>query len=53
VDNAAGIGLALEQIARGYTGFSANACAFFEEQLDFRRAFGEVVRRIDALRSAQ
>jgi glycosyltransferase involved in cell wall biosynthesis len=50
VDDAAGIGPALESIAAGYSGFSAGACAFFEAHLDFRRAFGEVVRRVDALR---
>lgn len=52
VEDAAGIGPALDQIASGYVDFSANACAFFEAHLDFRRAFGEVVQRVDALRSA-
>jgi glycosyltransferase involved in cell wall biosynthesis len=50
VEDAAGIGAALDQIAAGYAGFSAKACAFFDERLDFRRAFAEVVQRVDALR---
>jgi hypothetical protein len=50
VDDAALIAPALERIATGYTGFSTAACAFFGEHLDFRRAFGDVVRRVDALR---
>ena len=49
VDDAAGIGPALDRITSGYAGFSAGACAFFEEHLDFRRAFGEVIQRVDAL----
>jgi glycosyltransferase involved in cell wall biosynthesis len=52
VEDAAGIGPALDRIADGYAGYSAGACAFFEERLDFRRAFGEVVQRVDALRGA-
>ena len=52
VDDAAGIGTALNRIANSYAGFSAGACAFFEEHLDFRRAFGEVVERVDALQGA-
>jgi glycosyltransferase involved in cell wall biosynthesis len=50
VDDAAGIGPALTQIAWRHAEFSAAACAFFEARLDFRRAFGEVVQRVDALR---
>ncbi|MGI9145057.1 MAG: hypothetical protein ACR2IK_00660 [Chloroflexota bacterium] len=49
VDHAAGIGAALSRIAGDYDRFSARACAFFVEHLDFRRAFGEVVRRVDGL----
>jgi len=52
VDDAVGIGPALGRISDGYAGYSARACAFFEERLDFRRAFDEVVRRVDALRGA-
>jgi hypothetical protein len=50
LDDAQGIGAALDRIAGGYDALSANACQFFEERLDFRRAFAEVVRRVDALR---
>jgi glycosyltransferase involved in cell wall biosynthesis len=50
VDNASSIAPALDRIARGHAGFSSAACAFFEQHLDFRRAFGDVVRRVDALR---
>src|SRR6202022_3409507 len=42
VEDASEIGPALDAIASGYAGFSAGACAFFTEHLDFRRAFGEV-----------
>jgi hypothetical protein len=40
---------ALAHITQQYEWFSANAIRFFEEQLDFRRAFSEVVRRVEAL----
>jgi len=50
VDDATQIGPALDRVASGYAGFSAGACAFFAEHLDFRQAFGEVVRRVDTLR---
>jgi glycosyltransferase involved in cell wall biosynthesis len=52
VPDASGIGPALERISERYSGFSAGACAFFDERLDFRRAFAEVVRRVDALGGA-
>jgi hypothetical protein len=52
VEAAPDIGPALADIARGYDGFSIRACAFFDEQLDFRRAFGEVIKRVDALGGA-
>jgi hypothetical protein len=44
------VGAALDQVAQDYTRFSQNALRFFEEHLDFRCAFGEVLRRVDALR---
>jgi glycosyltransferase involved in cell wall biosynthesis len=50
VSDAAGIGAALERVAASYAELSARACAFFDERLEFRRAFAEVVRRVDALR---
>jgi len=40
---------ALARISQQYEWFSANATRFFEEKLDFRRAFSEVVRRLEAL----
>jgi glycosyltransferase involved in cell wall biosynthesis len=49
VQDASGVGAALNQVAEEYTWFSDNAIRFFEEQLDLRRAFGEVLRRLDAL----
>jgi len=49
VDDAAGIGPALAQIEASYARLSAGACAFFEGHLDFRRAFSDVVKRVDAL----
>ncbi len=51
VEDAAQIARALDQIATEYDRLSSRACDFFTERLDFRRAFGEVVRRVDALRS--
>jgi hypothetical protein len=49
VEDATGIGRALESIAVDYDRFSAQACAFFDTHLDFRRAFAEVVHRVDRL----
>jgi len=51
VADAAQIARALDQIATEYDRLSSRACDFFTERLDFRRAFGEVIRRVDALRS--
>jgi hypothetical protein len=49
VETADGVGPALAHIEAHYDDYSAAACRFFEEQLDFRRAFQDVLRRIDAL----
>ena len=49
VADATEIGHALGRITANYDAFSGGACAFFTEQLDFRRAFGEVIRRVDEL----
>lgn len=50
VDHAGNIGAALDRIAANYDSHSARAVAFFDERLDFRAAFAEVVRRVDAPR---
>jgi glycosyltransferase involved in cell wall biosynthesis len=50
VEDASGIGSALERVDAEYDRFSAAALSFFAERLDFRTAFAEVVRRVDALR---
>jgi glycosyltransferase involved in cell wall biosynthesis len=50
VEDVRGIGASLEKITSGFDTYSARACDFFEVHLDFRRAFGEVVQRVDALR---
>jgi Glycosyl transferase 4-like domain len=50
VSSAAGIATALRQVADGYAAYSAAATRFFDQHLDFNRAFGEVLRRVDALR---
>jgi len=49
VEDASGIAPALERIGTGYDRFSAAAQGFFEERLNFRSAFAEVVRRVGAL----
>jgi glycosyltransferase involved in cell wall biosynthesis len=49
VGDARGIADALERVSADYDAMSDRACAFFEEHLDVRRAFAEVVRRLDAL----
>lgn len=49
VADAAGIAPALHRMAADYPTMSDSACAFFDEHLDFRRAFDEVIRRVDAL----
>lgn len=50
VSDAAEIGPALDRIATDYDTRSISAMQFFNERLDFRKAFAEVVRRVDALR---
>jgi glycosyltransferase involved in cell wall biosynthesis len=50
VEDADGIGAALEEVAAAYDQYSAGALRFFDAYLDFNRAFDEVVRRVDALR---
>jgi len=50
VEDARGIGAALERVSADYDRFSEGALRFFDEHLDFGRAFGEVIRRIEALR---
>jgi glycosyltransferase involved in cell wall biosynthesis len=50
VEDARDIASALERIAQRYDDYSAAACRFFEQHLDFRRAFDSVIRRVDALR---
>jgi hypothetical protein len=52
VEDAGQIGRALAGIAAEYDTLSGHACDFFAERLDFRRAFGEVIRRVDALGGA-
>jgi glycosyl transferase family 4 len=49
VESARDIARALETISSEYDTYSAAAMAFFDDRLDFRRAFGEVVQRMDAL----
>jgi hypothetical protein len=49
VHTAQDIAPALSHISQAYQHFSQCALQFFEQKLDFRRAFGEVVRRLDAL----
>jgi hypothetical protein len=49
VDHAHEIPGALQQLDERYAAFSSSACAFFDDQLDSRRAFDEVLARVDAL----
>jgi glycosyltransferase involved in cell wall biosynthesis len=49
VDDAAGIGAALQHVARNYARYSAGALRFFDRHLDFNRAFEDVIQRVDAL----
>ena len=49
VQNAGDVTAALACIEERYAHFSSNALSFFEQHLDFGRAFMEVVRRVDAL----
>jgi hypothetical protein len=50
VEDAAQIGLALQRIAAEPDGYSRRACAFFDQCLDPRPAFQDVLRRLDGLR---
>jgi hypothetical protein len=50
VNSAAEIPQALLGVAAEYQQLSENAVTFFAERLDVQKAFGEVVRRLDALR---
>jgi hypothetical protein len=49
VDDASGIGPALDRIAGGFDEYSAAACAFFDTHLNFRNAFEKVLARVEAL----
>jgi hypothetical protein len=49
VEDAAHVGSALARIAERYDDYSAAALRFFDEHLDFRRAFDAVIERIEAL----
>jgi hypothetical protein len=49
VATAADIRAALERLSEAYGRYSAAALRFFDQHLDFNRAFAEVVRRVDAL----
>jgi glycosyltransferase involved in cell wall biosynthesis len=50
VGDGAQIGAGLNAIDAGYDRFSTAACRFFANELDFERAFAQVVDRVDALR---
>ena len=49
VEDAAQVGPALAHIGERYQAFSGAALAFFDERLDFRRAFEGVLERVEAL----
>jgi glycosyltransferase involved in cell wall biosynthesis len=49
VQSSAEVGAALEAVQQNYEHYSQNAITFFDEYLDFRRAFPAVLRRLDAL----
>ncbi len=49
VADASGVADALARIGRDYATYSAAACRFFDEHLDFNRAFERVIERVDAL----
>ena len=49
VATAADVGAALQRISEDYERYSAGALRFFDERLDFKRAFAEVLRRLDTL----
>jgi hypothetical protein len=50
VTDASAIGPALTALAAGYDDASDAACRFFEDHLDFSRAFASVIERVAALR---
>jgi hypothetical protein len=52
VEYASDIGAALGELSVRYDAVSNAACGFFETHLNFRRAFDEVLRRIDAIPEA-
>ncbi|MDQ3810097.1 MAG: hypothetical protein M3336_07395 [Chloroflexota bacterium] len=47
--DAAAIGPALSRISADYARFSEAACRFFDQNLEFRRAFSAAIDRIDSL----
>jgi glycosyltransferase involved in cell wall biosynthesis len=49
VSSAQDIGSALRQVSNAYSAYSAAATRFFDQHLDFNRAFDEVLHRVDAL----
>jgi glycosyltransferase involved in cell wall biosynthesis len=50
VENADGIADALRRFTERYAEFSAEACRFFDQRLDFQRGCREVIQRGDALK---
>lgn len=50
VPDASHVGAALATIAADPDGYARRACAFFDARLDPRPAFGDVLRRLEALR---
>jgi glycosyltransferase involved in cell wall biosynthesis len=50
VERAEDVGIALERVSAQYPAFSSAASAFFEQHLDFARAFGRVIERIEGVR---
>jgi hypothetical protein len=53
IEDASGIAEAIARIERAYDAYSERARAFFDAQLDFSRAFEDVVARIDRLAARQ
>ena len=49
IESSREIAPALQSISSDYDAYSSAGMQFFNERLDFRRAFAEVVRRVDAL----
>jgi hypothetical protein len=49
VNGGADVAEALRRIDHDYAQYSTSACRVFDEQMDFRRSFSEVLRRIDML----